>query len=51
MPEPLQPADALAPPLAVCWGDALAPLREFASGGDIPSGLAVLAHKLEEIRN
>jgi len=50
MPEPHEPADALAPPLAVCWGEALAPLRDFASGGDISAGLAFLARKLEEMQ-
>jgi hypothetical protein len=43
MQEPLQPADALAPPLSVCWGEALAPLREFSNGGDVANGLAVLS--------
>ncbi len=51
MPEPLEPADALAPPLALCWGEAMAPLREFERGGDISAGLAALARKLEEIKN
>jgi hypothetical protein len=50
MPEPHEPADALAQPLAVCWGEALVPLRNFARGGDISDGLAALARKLEEMR-
>ena len=49
--EPLGPADALAPPLAAQWGEALAPLREFTSGGDIAGGLSSLARKLEEMQN
>ena len=49
MPEPLELGDALSPPLVVCWGEALAPLRDFANGGDISVGLAVLARKLEEV--
>jgi hypothetical protein len=51
MPEPHEPADALAQPLAMYWGEALVPLRNFASGGDIANGLAALARKLEEMRS
>jgi hypothetical protein len=50
MPEPSEAAEALVPPMALCWGEALAPLRDFANGGEVTGGIAALARKLEESR-
>jgi len=51
LPEPLELADALAPPLAVWWGEAAGPLRQFISGGEVAGGLVALGRKLEEMQS
>jgi len=48
LPVPPTPSDALTPPQGACWGEALAPLREFVNGGDISRGIDALARKLQE---
>jgi hypothetical protein len=47
-PLPLEATDTLTAPLDICWREALRPLREFTSGGDISLGLAALTATLSK---
>jgi hypothetical protein len=47
LPEPGTPKQALVPPLAICWKDALAPLRQFSC--DVAAPWRPLAESLSSL--